>query len=159
VKQFLNKDIVQFILGTLEEHSISPEQLHIEITESFFLEDQERILSKLYRLSEEGIHFSIDDFGTGYSSLSYLKRLPIRTIKIDRAFITGIPHDPSDVSLVRTIVSLCKGLNLRIIAEGAETEEQVNFLHEIGCTIIQGYYYCKPMTESELITFVQTRSN
>jgi diguanylate cyclase (GGDEF)-like protein/PAS domain S-box-containing protein len=159
VKQFLNKDIVQFILGTLEEHSIPPEHLHIEITESFFLEDQERILSKLYRLSEEGIHFSIDDFGTGYSSLSYLKRLPIRTIKIDRAFITGIPHDPSDVSLVRTIVSLCKGLNLRIIAEGAETEEQVNFLHEIGCTIIQGYYYCKPMTESELITFVQTRSN
>ncbi len=159
VKQFLNKDIVQFILGTLEEHSISPEQLHIEITESFFLEDQERILSKLYRLSEEGIHFSIDDFGTGYSSLSYIKRLPFRTFLIVRAFISGIPHDPSDVSLVRTIVSLCKGLNLRIIAEGAETEEQVNFLHEIGCTIIQGYYYCKPMTESELITFVQTRSN
>lgn len=155
VKQLLEKDIVSFILGTLEEHSIPPEQLHIEITESFFLEDQERILSKLYELSDRGIHFSIDDFGTGYSSLSYLKRLPIKTIKIDRAFITGIPNDPSDVSLVRTIVSLCKGLNLRIIAEGAETEEQVRFLHEIGCTIIQGYYYGKPMTESELITFLQ----
>ena len=129
--------------------------LHLEITESFFLENQYEVIEKLKTLADKGIHFSIDDFGTGYSSLSYLKRLPLDAIKIDRSFINGIPADGSDISLVQSILSISKGLQLKTIAEGVETVEQLRFLENIGCDYIQGYYFSKPLNEEDYVTYLQ----
>ncbi len=155
VKQLAEKEIVSFILQTMELYSITPDMFHLEITESFLLENKEDILQKLYDLANKGIQFAIDDFGTGYSSLSYLKRLPIKTIKIDRTFINGIPHDSSDVSLVQSILSISKNLNLEVVAEGVETEEQLRFLESIGCDVIQGYYFSKPLKENEYLKYLE----
>ena len=155
VKQLAEKDFAQFILRTMETYGVPPEMLHLEITESFFLENQYEVIEKLKTLADKGIHFSIDDFGTGYSSLSYLKRLPLDAIKIDRSFINGIPADGSDISLVQSILSISKGLQLKTIAEGVETVEQLRFLENIGCDYIQGYYFSKPLNEEDYVTYLQ----
>lgn len=155
VKQLAEKEIVSYILHTMETYGVETKDLHLEITESFLLENKEDIIRKLRDLADKGVNFSIDDFGTGYSSLSYLKRLPIKTVKIDRTFISGIPSDSSDISLVQSIVSISKNLNLEVVAEGVETEEQLRFLESIGCDYIQGYFFSKPLLENDYLAYVE----
>ena len=103
----------------------------------------------LNRLSEQGFKLSIDDFGTGYSSLAYLKRMPIHELKIDKSFVQDAPGDPNDAALVETIISVARHLHLQVVAEGVETESQVEFLNRSGTVNFQGYLFGKPMPAEE----------
>ncbi|MEW8386733.1 MAG: EAL domain-containing protein, partial [Candidatus Thiodiazotropha sp.] len=144
-----------YLMQVLQETSIRPEMLTLEITESLLMRDTDEALKWLSSFKSLGINLSVDDFGTGYSSLSYLKRFPMDILKIDRSFINDLPHDIDDASLVRTIVAMAKSLNLRLIAEGVETREQAEFLLQIGCSNLQGYYYAKPMSAKAMTTWLQ----
>ena len=113
------------------------------------MHDFERVTGIMDHVNQLGVALSLDDFGTGYSSLSYLKRFPIDTLKIDRSFTTGIPVDGSDCAIAGTIISMARQLGLRVIAEGVETVEQLDFLREAGCDEVQGYLYSKPLPAFE----------
>ena len=130
----------------LLDAGLPPRYLHLEITEGVLMDDVERSLEVTRSLHDLGISISIDDFGTGYSSLSYLKRLPVDTLKIDRSFITGLGMDPSDTSIVTTIMGLAKSLGLQVVAEGVETSTHSRVLQELGCTFGQGYLWSKPVS-------------
>ena len=124
--------------------------LHIEITESMVMKSVDKFIEISKQLKESGIHISIDDFGTGYSSLNYLKRLNASTLKIDRSFIKDIPEDTDDMEIVNAVIAMAHKLKLKVVAEGVETVEQLNFLKEVGCDRIQGYYYSKPLLLEDL---------
>ena len=104
-----------------------------------------------------GVRLTIDDFGTGYSSLAYLKRLPIDCVKIDASFIRGIPVDASDVAITETILAMARSLRLKVVAEGVETPDQVQFLERRGCDEMQGYYFSKPLPADELTAYLRER--
>ncbi|MET0070861.1 MAG: EAL domain-containing protein [Candidatus Thiodiazotropha sp.] len=144
-----------YLMQVLQETSIRPEMLTLEITESLLMRDTDEALKWLSSFKSLGINLSVDDFGTGYSSLSYLKRFPMDILKIDRSFINDLPHDIDDASLVRTIVAMAESLNLRLIAEGVESREQAEFLLRNGCPNLQGYYYAKPMNAKAMTTWLQ----
>ena len=155
VKQLKNKDLDDEINFALDNNNLEPENIHFEITESFFMDNIEENIKKISELREKGFKFSIDDFGTGYSSLSYLKRLPIDMIKIDKSFISGLPGSSEDKALVKTIIVMAKELNFEIVAEGVETEEQAKFLKSQKCNVYQGYLYSMPLPNEEFIEFLK----
>ncbi|MBN2824852.1 MAG: EAL domain-containing protein [Campylobacterales bacterium] len=132
-----------------------PNSIEFEVTETQIMINQTKAIKTLQELEKFGIKISIDDFGTGYSSLSYLKKLPISKLKIDRSFIEALPHDQEDVVISKTIISLAKTLNLNVIAEGAQTKEQIDFLLENGCDTIQGYYYSKALNKTQMEEFLK----
>ncbi|GAB3471639.1 hypothetical protein GCM10027321_43740 [Massilia terrae] len=133
------------VADTLKRYKLDPSWLELEITESTLMHDIERVIGIMDRINRLGVALSLDDFGTGYSSLSYLKRFPINTLKIDRSFTTGIPHDASDCAIAGTIISIGRQLRHRVIAEGVETLDQLEFLRQSGCDEVQGYLYAKPL--------------
>jgi len=137
------------VADTLQRYQLDASWLELEITESTLMHDFERVTGIMDRITELGVSLSLDDFGTGYSSLSYLKRFPIHTLKIDRSFTTGIPQDQSDCAIAGTIVSMARQLGLRVIAEGVETLDQLEFLREAGCDEVQGYLYAAPLPAYE----------
>lgn len=137
------------VADTLQRYRLDPSWLELEITESTLMHDFERVTAIMDRITALGVSLSLDDFGTGYSSLSYLKRFPIHTLKIDRSFTTGIPADASDCAIAGTIISMARQLGLRVIAEGVETLDQLEFLREAGCDEVQGYLYAAPLPEYE----------
>ncbi|HAS79772.1 MAG TPA: GGDEF domain-containing protein, partial [Fusobacteriaceae bacterium] len=145
------------IINTITEISnilkIPSGQIEIEITEGVFLEKIEDVILTLEKLRSMGISISIDDFGTGYSSLGYLKKLPIDRIKIDKSFVDNIVTNYKDKGIVQTIITMTKLLNLKVIAEGVETIEQLETLNQIGCYEIQGFYFAKPMPVEEYNKF------
>lgn len=145
LRQFQQPDLVEKVNQILVETGLEPEYLELELTESLIMNDAERTIEMLNRLKRLGIKISLDDFGTGHSSLSYLKTLPLDVLKIDRAFVRNIANDPTDVAIVKTIVTLAQNLNLRTIVEGVETVEQLHLLSDLGCRDIQGYYFSKPV--------------
>jgi EAL domain-containing protein (putative c-di-GMP-specific phosphodiesterase class I) len=123
----------------------------LEITESAVMEDPERAAETLRALKATGIpHITMDDFGTGYSSLNYLRRFPVDTLKIDYSFIKDVPDNPETCILVKTIITMAQSLNLKVIAEGVEKKEQLDFLCELGCDAVQGFYFFKPMPGEDL---------
>jgi EAL domain-containing protein (putative c-di-GMP-specific phosphodiesterase class I) len=128
----------------------------LEITESVLMENLELLLKNIKELTKIGIRFEVDDFGTGYSSLAYLKKLPICALKIDRAFIKDLPEDEEDVSISKAIISMGHSLGKKIIAEGVEKKEQVEFLKQNGCDYIQGFYYSRPLPEEEFINYLKS---
>ncbi|RRQ20888.1 bifunctional diguanylate cyclase/phosphodiesterase [Thiohalobacter thiocyanaticus] len=134
----------------LDETGLAPELLELEVTESMLMEDPEKSVAALRRLSQYGVKVAIDDFGTGYSSLAYLKRLPVNYLKIDREFIRDIPADPDDATIARSIISLGHSLGLQIIAEGVETQAQLEFLRVEGCDHMQGFLFSRPLPEAEM---------
>jgi len=150
IKQLQQKDFLSSLNQILEETKINPQFLELEITEGIMMDDVAEKIALLNKFREMGIKLSIDDFGTGYSSLSYLKNLPIDTIKIDRIFIEYIAHNEHDCAIVASIINLSHSLNLKVIAEGAETVEQVNLLRSLGCDQIQGYFFYKAMPVDEI---------
>lgn len=137
------------VADTLKRYRLDPSWLELEITESTLMHDIERVIGIMDRINQLGVALSLDDFGTGYSSLSYLKRFPINTLKIDRSFTTGIPADASDCAIAGTIISIGRQLRHRVIAEGVETLEQLEFLRKSGCDEVQGYLYAKPLPAYE----------
>ena len=147
--QFTDGGLLPMVIRALEESGLSSDLLELEITESAVMHDPEEVILSLHELSEHGMKLAIDDFGTGYSSLAYLKRFPVNTLKIDRAFITDISSDNDDVAIVEAVLGLGKHFNMKVVAEGVEDEEQLNFLKSQGCDIAQGYYISKPLSSEQ----------
>ncbi|MEE9333851.1 MAG: EAL domain-containing protein [Granulosicoccaceae bacterium] len=143
--QFTDGNLLPLVNKALKDSKLNPEYLELEITESAVMHDPEEVINSLHQLSEFGMSLAIDDFGTGYSSLAYLKRFPVNTLKIDRAFITDISSDNDDVAIVEAVLGLGKHFNMKVVAEGVEDEEQLQFLKVQGCDIAQGFYISKPM--------------
>ena len=151
---FDSSGLVDTVKGILNSSQVSPENLELELTESAMMRDVDqsaRILSELRGL---GLQIAVDDFGTGYSSLAYLKSLPITRLKIDKAFVSGIPDDSSDVAITKAIVLLGKTLGLDMLAEGIETEDQRQALMLMGCRRGQGYLYAKPLPAKQFEAFL-----
>ncbi len=148
--QFRQPNLVAMVEQVLDETSLDPYFLELEITESIAMHNEEVTITKMHQLSKLGIKFSIDDFGSGYSSLRYLKKLPIQTLKIDRMFITDVTTNPGDAAIVDAVISMAHGLNLKVIAEGVETKEQANFLREYKCDEMQGYLCGRPLPVKEV---------
>ncbi|MGB5397172.1 MAG: EAL domain-containing protein [Gammaproteobacteria bacterium] len=144
-RQLAENNIVSIIKRTLTDYSLPPDSLEIEITENTIMDDMDSIVRKLKELSEFGVTIAIDDFGTGYSSLSYLHRLPIQTLKIDRTFLKESRFNKGDNTIVNTIVAMAKGLQLNVVAEGVETQAQLDYLRSIDCHEAQGFLFGKPL--------------
>ena len=147
--QFRQQDLLEKIHNTLEKTGICAHQLELEITESTIMDDIDTASSTMRALHCSGVHISIDDFGTGYSSLSHLKRFPINTVKIDRSFIRDITTDSDDAAIVSAIVAMSHNMGLKVIAEGVETKEQLEFLSSLECEEIQGYLFSPPVPHHE----------
>jgi len=143
--QFTDGNLLPMVSKALKDTMLPPEFLELEITESAVMHDPEEVINSLHELSRFGLGLAIDDFGTGYSSLAYLKRFPVHTLKIDRAFITDISSDNDDVAIVEAVLGLGKHFNMKVVAEGVEDEEQLMFLQSQGCDIAQGFYISKAM--------------
>ncbi|MDH5614411.1 MAG: EAL domain-containing protein, partial [Gammaproteobacteria bacterium] len=154
-RQFKVTGFVSMIKGILAETGLSPELLEIEITENLLLEDSQEIYDVLNELRSIGIKLALDDFGTGYSSLSYVKRFPFEALKIDQAFIQDVMDDADDAALCRAIIVMAKSLNMKIIGEGVETAEQLEFLKINGADIAQGYYLGRPMDREKFAEFLE----
>lgn len=145
VLQLEQPNFFQIVKEILKESTLDPKYLQLEITETFFTQNYELIESTIKELSKLGIGLAIDDFGTGYSSLGQLCRLNINNLKIDKTFINGVDKNSNKGKIVKTVISLAESLNIGLIAEGVETKEELNFLKENRCTVVQGYFFSKPV--------------
>ncbi len=145
--EIASPDFVSQIVRTLDETGADPNHLGIELTESSLVSTGQDIIGKMIKVQELGVKFSVDDFGTGYSSLNYLKSLPLQTLKIDRSFVKDINSMEESSVLVDTIIMMARNLGLDVIAEGVETEQELQYLNNKGCTVYQGYYFSEPMKE------------
>ncbi len=148
--QIQSDDFLHQVASVLKESQLAPHWLDLEITESSIMRNVDETIEKLTTLHDLGIQLSIDDFGTGYSSLSYLKRFPLDKLKIDRSFVSEIDVDQDDAMICNTIISMAKSLNLKVVAEGAETEAHLTCLRAYGCDIYQGYYFSRPVPAHEM---------
>lgn len=155
VLQLLRGDFTRVVARVLEDVGIPPHLLELELTESVLMANAEQSAAQLHAFRALGVSLAIDDFGTGYSSLAYLKRLPITTLKIDKAFIDGLPHDAEDAAITPTIVAMGHSLGLRVVAEGVETEAQMRFLAERGCDEIQGFWISPPLNAPQCLAFAR----
>ncbi len=144
-RQLMEDDIVQNIINILKDYNLPGHCLELEITEHAIMNDMDSMIRKLKELSSHDITIAIDDFGTGYSSLSYLHKLPIQTLKIDRTFLKESRINKGDNTIINTIVAMAKGLNLNVIAEGVESQAQLEYLREIDCCEAQGFLFGKPL--------------
>jgi diguanylate cyclase (GGDEF)-like protein/PAS domain S-box-containing protein len=151
--QFRDSALLNFIKDSLNETNVSAEDLELEITEGVLMSGQSHIHDSLVEISELGIKLSMDDFGTGYSSLSYLRQYAFDVLKIDQSFISGIPLSKADNELVNTIIAMAHSLGLTVVAEGVETKEQLSLLDELGCDLVQGYYFSRPLPAKQLLDF------
>lgn len=149
-KQFKYGDLFEYIKSVIKETKINPEDLDLEITESDIMTNPEKTKKILDDLKKIGVKISIDDFGTGYSSLSYLAKYPVDYIKIDKSFITDISKNKTNESIVSTIIAMSKKLNMKVIAEGVETEEELNHLKKENCHYYQGYFYSPPVPKEQI---------
>ncbi|MHC2146386.1 putative bifunctional diguanylate cyclase/phosphodiesterase [Pseudomonas sp. 210_17 TE3656] len=148
VYQLRQGKLVSLVRQVLEESGLAPHLLELELTESQLLDSVEHIITTFQQLHELGVKLAIDDFGTGYSSLSYLKRFPVDYVKIDQAFIRGLHEGSEDAAITRAIIAMAKSLDLKVVAEGVETPEQLALLREQGCDEVQGYLISKPVDAS-----------
>jgi EAL domain-containing protein (putative c-di-GMP-specific phosphodiesterase class I) len=145
-----NKNLANVVISAVASARIPAAKLVLEITESVFLQDTYSNLATLKKLHELGVQFSMDDFGTGYSSLGYLLSFPFSKIKIDRSFITGLPDKTECRAIVSAIVDLARNLNMRVIAEGVETAQQLEQVRNLGCTDMQGYLFSPARPAAEI---------
>ncbi len=159
--QFHEQSFVELVIGLVKFTQVNPNNITLELTEGVLIRNTELALQKIQHLVSLGFHVSIDDFGTGYSSLSYLQKLPIHELKIDQSFIRHVPQNSDDVAIIESIVKLAQSKRLTVVAEGVETEEQVNFLRELSHTLlIQGYIYSKPVPAYEFEkVFLETNNS
>lgn len=148
--QYKKEDFVESIVSVMRKYDVSPSEIELEITESVLIDDFDEVYEKLKVLKAYGIRVSLDDFGTGFSSLSYLKKLPIDTLKIDKSFIDTVLNDPSSKVIFESIVNMAKALGFESVAEGVELAEQYEYLQAVGCNIIQGYLFSRPLTTADM---------
>ena len=153
-RQFQDGSLVDTVKDAIKSSGIQPHQLELELTERLLMDRKSEITQQIKDLKKLGVCLSIDDFGTGYSSLSYLRSYPFDVLKIDRSFIMGVTENAEDAALCRAITAMAHSLNLEVVAEGVETPEQFKFMQEIGCDIIQGYYFSKPMPDNEAQSYL-----
>ncbi|MEL7564125.1 MAG: EAL domain-containing protein [Dehalobacterium sp.] len=153
VLQIMKENFVQMVMDAIENAGIPAHIIHLEITESKLMESYDLCIQNILKLKNKGVKFAIDDFGTGYSSLNYLKQLPISTLKIDKSFINDLSSQKVS-SLIEVIIAMAQKMNLLIVAEGVETQEQLDLLKSFGCNIIQGYLLSKPLTEEDTVSFL-----
>ncbi|HEX9342530.1 MAG TPA: EAL domain-containing protein [Actinomycetota bacterium] len=151
-RQFVHPDLVEVIAGILNETSVDPASVYLEITESVLMEDAESTVTALRDLKALGVSLAVDDFGTGYSSLTYLKRFPVDELKVDRSFVAGLLADPEDAAIVAAVVNLAHTLGLKAVAEGVESAGQLTRLRDLGCDLGQGYYFGRPMPAESMAT-------
>jgi diguanylate cyclase (GGDEF)-like protein len=154
-KQFALDNMIDDIKQVLLETQLNPKNLKLEITEYTAVCEAEKTVRIMKALSSMGIQISIDDFGTGYSSLSYLKQFPIHTLKMDKSFIDHVTDDEEDASFARMVIGIAKSMNLDLIAEGVESESQLQFLRDEGCRLIQGFYFSKPLSAENARDYLQ----
>ena len=154
-KQFALDNMIDDIKQVLLETQLNPKNLKLEITEYTAVCEAEKTVKIMNALSSMGIQISIDDFGTGYSSLSYLKQFPIHTLKMDKSFIDHVTDDEEDASFARMVIGIAKSMNLDLIAEGVESESQLQFLKDEGCRLIQGFYFSKPLSAENARDYLQ----
>lgn len=152
--QLQRHNCIQVIQKILAETGLPPQFLELEITERFALSNPDEVLQKLNHLRSTGVQLAIDDFGTGYSSLSYLKKYPINTIKVDRSFIQDIAFEPRDKAMLESMLVMAKNLDFDTIAEGVETQEQLEVLENFGCHTAQGYYFSRPLRPVDFLSFI-----
>jgi diguanylate cyclase (GGDEF)-like protein/PAS domain S-box-containing protein len=158
-KQFLLTDIHMVVANKIEEHNLHPSSIELELTESLIVEDPEKIISMLHTLKSIGIRLSIDDFGTGYSSLSYLSKFPLDILKIDKSFVQQTTKDKRGLALTKAIMGIAQSLNLDVIAEGVETQEQLDILKSLGCHYLQGYYFSKAVSAEDAGLLLKQKEN
>ncbi len=154
MRQLQGDLILRQVSSALERSGIAPRLLELEITESMMLRDPEHVSGLIVQLRELGVNTSIDDFGTGYSSLASLKRLPVTTLKLDRAFIKDLPDDADDAAITRAVISMAKALHLIVIAEGVETQEQADFLQQLGCEAYQGWLFSQAVAPKRFAQYL-----
>ncbi len=147
--QFMQEDLLKIIVNALETSGLDAKFLELEITESIMMRNIEQTIYLIKKFTDMNIGVSVDDFGTGYSSLSYLKKFPLDSLKIDKSFVMDIPDDKDDMMITSAIISMAKSLNLQVIAEGVENQQQVDFLKEHNCDLLQGYHFSKPIPANE----------
>jgi len=154
-RQFRQRNLAEVVALALHDTGLAPCYLELEITESMMMDNVELAIATLDKLKAMGIKLSIDDFGTGYSSLSYLKRFPIDVLKIDQSFVRDISQDPEDAPIVRSLITLAHSLKLKVIAEGVETQGQLDYLGTHRCDVIQGYYFSRPVSAAAIEQLLQ----
>jgi EAL domain-containing protein (putative c-di-GMP-specific phosphodiesterase class I) len=153
-KHLLEDTLIEDVTSALDKHQMDYGSLRLEVTESTLMKDHQKCIGIMRQLSDLGIKLALDDFGTGYSSLQYLKDLPLQIIKIDRSFVSLIGIDKNDEAIIESILLMASSLNKYCVAEGIETKEQLDFLIELGCNQIQGFYFAKPMPKEQIANFI-----
>jgi diguanylate cyclase (GGDEF)-like protein len=153
-RQFRQPDFFQRVQHIIEQTGVDPRCIELELTESILIENIEETAFKMERLSGLGVRLAIDDFGSGYSSLSYLTHLPLHRIKIDQSFVRNVVKDPSNATVVQAIITMAHNLGLDVIAEGVETEAELQFLQAKGCLVYQGYYFSKPLPQDAFFQYM-----
>jgi EAL domain-containing protein (putative c-di-GMP-specific phosphodiesterase class I) len=153
-RQFQQRELVAMVQETLATRKVDPAHLKLEITESVMMRDPKSTRDVLMAFKDLKVRLAIDDFGTGYSSLAYLKRFPVDTLKIDKAFIDGLGKDAEDTAIVQAIISMAKALGIRLTAEGIETRDQYHHLRRLGCDQGQGYYFSRPLASDAATTLL-----
>jgi EAL domain-containing protein (putative c-di-GMP-specific phosphodiesterase class I) len=143
-------DFVENLISVIEKYGVDPKYIELEVTESVLIADFDSVATKLKALKEYGVRISLDDFGTGYSSLAYLKKLPIDTLKIDKSFIDTVLYDHATQVITESIINMVKTMGFEAVAEGVEHELQYKYLNEIGCDVIQGFYFARPKNVEEI---------
>jgi len=155
-RQLKEPNFLQQLTDTLNNTGVAPSWIELEITENAVMEDVERSLKLMQKVNQLGVRIAIDDFGTGYSSLSYIRDFPIKTLKIDTTFVRDLPICSRAVAIAKTVLSLGHGLDLQVVAEGVETNEQLDFLRSVDCDFVQGYLVSKPLPGAEFVTWLKS---
>ena len=155
-RQFDDNKLYDTVTSALTSSGLDPIWLELEITESLVMRNADYTFDVLQRIRDMGVHVSIDDFGTGYSSLSYLKRFPVDSLKVDRSFIRDVPQNTDDVAITQAIIAMAHSLGLKVIAEGVENEEQLDFLRELKCDQVQGYIFSEPIPAEEFAVLLRS---
>jgi diguanylate cyclase (GGDEF)-like protein len=156
--QFQENNFIDIILKILEKTTLAPQFLELEITEGLLMQDVESANQIIRSLLAKGVTFSLDDFGTGYSSLGYLKKFPFHTIKIDKSFIKDLQDNKRDFALISAIITIARGFDMIVIAEGVETEQQLKVLRSLDCEIVQGWLFSKPLNTEQIPDFISNNN-
>ncbi|HEY6095632.1 MAG TPA: EAL domain-containing protein, partial [Gallionellaceae bacterium] len=157
-RQFHQKNLAQVVSAIVVAENVGAAQLEFEITESMAMDNPQETIETMRMLHSLGIRLAIDDFGTGYSSMSYLKRFPVNTLKLDRSFVKDIETDRSDAAICSATIALAHNLGLEVVAEGVETQRQYDYLKQLGCDMIQGFYFSRPLPVDEAEAYIRARN-